>query len=333
MTQSSRTTTWWPVSNRSPMRRPVVQDGAAAQPRAGPEGEASRDRPRRRVAEGHALVDAVRARIGDPGRRRSRDRPPRDDPVDLGGDPVHRRLAHAREDRQRQDLRRGRLRHLEPRRASATRTAPAGGRESGSGRRSRYRGPPAAAGPVAVAAPGRRRGGRHPVAARQLGDHGRALRVEQVPVGGRDRRALSAFHAGRSGSFAVRTRPAARPAGCWSRPRSWSWCEPAARPWSRSDRTASARCGVGGHHRAGVAEGAEVLARVEAEAPRGAERPGGSAPPRGAVGLGRVLDEERGRAAPPRPRSAVMSGIWPYRWTTTTARVRGVTAASTRRPA
>ena len=86
--------------------------------------------------------------------------------------------------------------------------------------------------------------------------------------------------------------------------------------------------GVAGRDGAAVAEGAEVLRRVEAVGRRDAERPDRPAFARRQVRLAAVLDD---REAARRPRSAMMARMsagWPYRCTGRIAAVRGVMAAS-----
>ena len=68
-------------------------------------------------------------------------------------------------------------------------------------------------------------------------------------------------------------------------------------PWLRSGRTPCGDGVVVGEHRAGVAVGAEVLARVEAGGRGGAERCPAGAVRRGALGLGGVLDTSDVRGA------------------------------------
>ena len=62
-------------------------------------------------------------------------------------------------------------------------------------------------------------------------------------------------------------------------------------PCSRSARTRSASTASSGDERAGVAHRAEVLARVEAEGRRDADRAGAEAVALGAVRLAGVLDD------------------------------------------
>ena len=83
-------------------------------------------------------------------------------------------------------------------------------------------------------------------------------------------------------------------------------------PYWRSDRTACGELGVAGDDGAAVAEGAEVLGRVEAERRRVADRAGTPAVAPGADRLGAVLDhadaarvahgDDRGRCRPSRRR-------------------------------
>src|SRR5205807_443028 len=78
----------------------------------------------------------------------------------------------------------------------------------------------------------------------------------------------------------------------------------------------------------GVAEGAEVLARIETESRSVRKRAHHAAGVGGPLGLCRVLEDPIAPRVPPRGRIRSMAQACPYRWTATIAAVRGVTTAA-----
>ena len=149
--------------------------------------------------------------------------------------------------------------------------------------------------------------------------------------GGRTpRRSLPARRSseGARGGGSTARRPAGRRVCCSAHQRMLVPC-PSARPWSARRADPSLEPGIVGDDGPAVAERAEVLARVEAEGRRDAERSGRAARVRRAVGLRGILDDHEApvrRATRHRPS---ILGMLPKSSTGITAAVRGVIAAPT----